>query len=112
MSFSYESSYDNCNLLTGEKLIKSKLLKDKLKNYLINEMNVSSAVHNSNIKKIISTDLYNNESTYSRFLTPINKKNSSLSPEKRIPKRKKTNIGLNIVNIWEGIKKEMSTVNN
>ena len=42
-------------------------------------MNVSSAVHNSNIKKIISTDLYNNESTYSRFLTPINKKNSSLN---------------------------------
>ena len=79
LSFSYESSYDNCNLLTGEKLIKSKLLKDKLKNYLINEMNVSSAVHNSNIKKIISTDLYNNESTYSRFLTPINKKNSSLN---------------------------------
>ena len=49
---------------------------------------------------------------YDRSQTIMNKKNSSLSPEKRIPKRKKTNIGLNIVNIWEGIKKEMSTVNN
>ena len=49
---------------------------------------------------------------YDRSQTIMYKKNSSLSPEKRIPKRKKTNIGLNIVNIWEGIKREMSTVNN
>ena len=80
LSFSYESSYDNCNLLTGEKLIKSKLLKDKLKYYLMNEINISSAIHNSNINKIISvTDSNNNETSYSRFHSPINKKNSSLN---------------------------------
>ena len=79
-SFSYESSYDNCNLLTGEKLIKSKLLKDKLKYYLMNEINNSSAINNSNIKKIITaTDSNNNDSTNTKFHSPINKKNSSLN---------------------------------
>ena len=79
-SFSFESSYDNCNLLTGEKLIKSKLLKEKLKNFLLNEINISSAVNNSNIKKIISVaDTNNNDSTNTRFHSPISKKNSSLN---------------------------------
>ena len=80
LSFSFESSYDNCNLLTGEKLIKSKSLKEKLKYYLMNEINISSAINNSNIKKTITLiDSNNNESTNTRFHSPINKKNSSLN---------------------------------
>jgi hypothetical protein len=55
-------------------------LKEKLKYYLINEINISSAVNNSNIKKIISvTESNNNESTNTRFHSPINKKNSGLN---------------------------------
>jgi hypothetical protein len=46
----------------------------------MNEINISSAVHNTNIRKIISViDSNNNESTNTRFQSPINQKNSSLN---------------------------------
>ena len=83
----------------------------------INNNNIKTQIQNRNKEKVVvikdlKKNVKDSNKAYDRSQTIIHKKNSSLSPEKRIPKRKKTNIGINIVNIWELIKKEMSTVNN
>jgi len=38
ISLMYESCYENCNLITGEKLIKNKIFQEKLKKFLLNEV--------------------------------------------------------------------------
>ena len=38
ISLVYESCYENCNLITGEKLIKNKIFQEKLKKFLLNEV--------------------------------------------------------------------------
>ena len=49
IKFSINSSYENCNLISGEKLIKSKVLQNKVKEYLIKE---SFNLSNNDLKNI------------------------------------------------------------
>jgi len=54
ISFVYESCYENCNLITGEKLIKNKIFQEKLKKFLLNEVLGLSFNMDEKIKKINS----------------------------------------------------------
>lgn len=54
ISFVYESCYENCNLITGEKLIKNKIFKEKLKKFLLNEVLGLSFNIDEKIKKLNS----------------------------------------------------------
>ena len=47
ISFEYESSYENCNIISGNKLIKNKINQNKLKHYLINEI-LNKNINNRN----------------------------------------------------------------
>ena len=55
ISFKVESSYDNLNLISGDKLIKNKTLQDKIKIFLLEEIHNSSN-QNYNYKNIPTTN--------------------------------------------------------
>ena len=48
ISLEYVSSYENCNIITGEKLIKNKDLQRKLKSFLLDEITNGSRFNSSN----------------------------------------------------------------
>ena len=54
ISLTINSSYENYNIISGDKLIKSKFLQNKLKEYIINEsLNLSSSyLRNTSIRKM------------------------------------------------------------
>jgi len=51
-SIEYESSYENCNLICGEKLIKNKMNQDKLKEFLLNNILNSNLSNNNSIVEL------------------------------------------------------------
>ena len=98
-SFIYESSYDNCNLITGEKLIKNKVLKEKLKKFLLNEINILSPKINRMIElspqKVIKSKLQNpiyksdnkdNNKDNSLNISPLNSPYTNRIVKKKIRK--------------------------
>ena len=96
--FSIKSERNSVNYINTERIINDSKIKTK-----VEKKNKGKNVKIKDIKKTERTK----KKSFDRSITL--KKPSSLSPEKRIPKRKKNNIGLNIVNIWKGIRKEMKT---
>ena len=58
ISLTINSSYENYNIISGDKLIKSKFLQNKLKEYIINEsLNLSSSyLRNTSIRKTTSLE--------------------------------------------------------
>ena len=100
--YSYKTERNSINYISTQNVIddNSKIKTEVEKN------NKGKNIKIINMKK---TERVNKKS-YDRSNTIV-KKFGGLSPEKKIPKRKKTYIGLNIVNIWKGIRQEMNTVN-
>ena len=96
--FSIKSERNSVNYINTERIINDSKIKTK-----VEKKNKGKNVKIKDIKKTERTK----KKSFDRSITF--KKPISLSPEKRIPKRKKNNIGLNIVNIWKGIRKEMNT---
>ena len=82
ISFKIESSYENYNIISGDKLIKNKSLQMKLKNYLIDEtLNFSGIKTNNNlIKKTnsLADPLYQNKNIFQRIDKPNKKLASSI----------------------------------
>ena len=96
--FSIKSERNSVNYINTERIINDSKIKTK-----VEKKNKGKNVKIKDIKKTERTKKKSFDRS-NTFKKPI-----SLSPEKRIPKRKKNNIGLNIVNIWKGIRKEMNT---
>ena len=73
--FQYEPSYENCNVICGEKLIKNKKNQDKLKKFLINEiLNINLIKNNNTFRELIHQKTTNSEYHYQ-----INKKENENS---------------------------------
>ena len=79
ISLVYESCYENCNLITGEKLIKNKIFQEKLKKFLLNEVLGLSYNMDEKIKNLNSYIESNNHAT-SETTTKVQSLNL---PEKR-----------------------------
>ena len=103
-----------------ESMKKNENEKDKLDNNQNNEnpeKRKSDKKHDNNNekriecknKKSVSHKKFDRSQTISIKLINKKEKNIPFSPEKNHPKRK--NSGLNIVNIWKGIRRQMSTLN-
>ena len=96
ISFQVESSYDNFNLLSGNKLINSKFLQNKLKSYLIEEIRkVSSTLRNSLILKFrkkpsLESPVKKNDGKEFIFVCP-SKRQSSPILHSKTPKIKANN---------------------
>ena len=80
ISLQFDSSYENSNLISGERLIKSKSLQNKLKSFLIDETSNFSRFNtntNSIIKKTNSfaerDNLHGNKNMLHSFIKPIKK---------------------------------------
>ena len=65
-SLEYESSYDNCNIICGEKLIKNKVNQDKLREFLINNILNSNLSNNNSFVELI-----HNKTTNSNYQSKI-----------------------------------------
>ena len=65
-SVEYESSYENCNIICGEKLIKNKANKDKLREFLINNILNTNLSNNNSI-----VELMHNKTTNSNYQSKI-----------------------------------------
>jgi len=65
-SIEYESSYENCNIICGEKLIKNKANQDKLREFLINNILNSNLSNNNSI-----IGLTHNKTTNSNYQRKI-----------------------------------------
>ena len=107
ISFQLYSSYENLNLISGQKLIKNKLLQKKLKNYLLEEIqNFSSC---QNIGLIKKTNSFAFQSHYNKL--KINRI-GSLKPRQRRSSsfdKKKSNLIHKLTK--KKIRKALSTLN-
>ena len=63
ISFKYESSYENCNLISGQKLIRNKSNQLKLKNFLINEILNKSLSKRNTFFEIVHNKIMNLNNT-------------------------------------------------
>ena len=91
ISLTINSSYENYNLISGEKLIKSKILQKKVKEYIINEsFNISSNITGNNIIKRNNSLEQNNI---------IKNKKKSVTKELTRKKRMASSIVYNTTNI-------------
>jgi hypothetical protein len=81
----YESCYENCNLITGEKLIKNKIFQEKLKKFLLNEVLGLSFNMDEKIKKLnsyIESNIHATSETNTKVQSmnlPEKKENSKVS---------------------------------
>ena len=86
ISFQIGSSYANFNVISGEKLIKSKYLQNKLQNYLLEEVkNLSFCFKDSitlNIKKSLEDPIKLNDKKEFHFISPIKRKSSPIISQK------------------------------
>ena len=80
ISFEYEPSYENCNLIASEKLINNKTFQEKLKNFLINEVLGLNNYNSVRFKKLNSLFESNNkETSNTKFQSSINQKEKEKS---------------------------------
>ena len=100
ISFIYESSYENCNLIAREKLIKNKIFQEKLKKFLLNEVlglpyNKSNNIMSPSKKKISLIDS-NHETSNTKFQSSLggekkeNQINQNINNTPKIKERKST----------------------
>ena len=83
ISFQYDSSYENSNLISGDKLIKSKLLQNKLKTFLIEEASkvYSRSNTNNNLYKNSLNESINNENR--NIMNNIIRTSKKISPSNK-----------------------------
>ena len=75
ISFEYEPSYENCNLIASEKLINNKTFQEKLKKFLINEVVGLNNYNSGRFNKLNSLFESNNkETSNTKFQSSINQK--------------------------------------
>ena len=82
ISLLFESSYDNCNLISKENLIKNKSLQERLKKFLINEI-IELTYSNRHILKnkyslIESNNKESSKTKYQSSMIPIEKNENSM----------------------------------
>ena len=105
ISFKYESSYENCNLISGQKLIRNKCNQLKLKNFLINEILNKSLSKRNTFFEIVHNKIMNLNNTQINHIETdkekkenITKRNtqasSFLNKQKRKMKKFTTFIGV------------------
>ena len=82
ISFYYNSSYENFNLISGEKLIKNKSLQNKMKNYLLEEIqNIQNESNvDANVSIIKKTNSFAGHFQYNGGRNPMT---TTISPGKR-----------------------------
>ena len=83
ISLQYDSSYENSNLISGDKLIKSKLLQNKLKTFLIEEASkvYSRSNTNNNLYKNSLNESINNENR--NIMNNIIRTSKKISPSNK-----------------------------
>ena len=86
ISFQIGSSYANFNLISGEKLIKSKYLQNKLQNYLLEEVkDLSFCIKDNitlNIKKSLKDLIKLDDKKDFNFISPIKRRSSPFISQK------------------------------
>ena len=112
ISLNINSSYDNYNIISGEKLIKSKSLQNKLKEYLIKEtINISNDINlnieNSSIKKNKTSDI-NKKHNKVTILNTLTKKKMTSSILLNNIKNYSTNISF-LKNKYKKLRRSISS---
>ena len=86
ISFNYEASYENCNIISGEKLLKNKFNQLKLKNFLIEEILHSNKPKRNSLLILKNKTMNININTQSKPKEKEKQENSGIKTKNKLKK--------------------------